>query len=142
MKNAAKLSFSRLPTTFDGLVRLHPPRPIHDDVGYKNTVEFVDVLAVAGPKLNDDQQDYLELLATLIERYEDDTLPPLPASSGRNLLIYLLEEHGMSGDDLAGILGVHRSIAYRILKGDRQLTTGHIKALRERFGTPADLFIR
>lgn len=140
MKSARKLSFDRLPTTFDGLIKLHPPRPIHDDVGYKNTVEVVD--ALAGHSLNRDQDDYLQLLAGLIERYEADTLPKRPSVSGIDMLRYVLDENGMGGDDLAKLIGVDRSVAFRILKGERGLTTDHIKALCERFGVPADVFIR
>ena len=140
MKSARKLSFDRLPTTFDGLIKLHPPRPIHDDVGYKNTVEVVD--ALAGHTLNRDQDDYLQLLAGLIERYEADTLPKRPSVSGIDMLRYVLDENGMGGDDLAKLIGVDRSVAFRILKGERGLTTDHIKALCARFGVPADVFIR
>lgn len=136
-----RLSFARLPTTFDGLVKFHPPRPIHDRTGYDNTVEIVDVLAVAGPQLNADQEDYLLLLSTLIERYDADHVEKLPASSGLDLLKYLLEEHQLSGEALAKILGVDRSIAYRILKGERGLTAAHVKALGAHFGVSADLFL-
>ncbi|MBI5771974.1 MAG: transcriptional regulator [Verrucomicrobia bacterium] len=140
MKNTRKLTFDRLPTTFDGLIKLHAPRPIHDAVAYANTVEVVD--ALAGHKLNRDQDDYLLLLSAMIERYEADTLPKRPRAAGIDLLRYLLEENDLGGDDLAKILAVDRSVAFRILKGERQLTTSHIKALRERFGVPADMFVR
>lgn len=140
MKTARNLSFDRLPTTFDRLIKLHPPRPIHDEVGYKNTVEIVD--ALAGHPLNRDQEDYLLLLSTLVEHYEAEALPPLPKSTGLDLLRYLLEEHQLGGGDLAQIIGVDRSVAYRILKGERGLTTEHIKALCKRFGVPANVFIR
>lgn len=135
-----RLTFDRLPTTFDGLIKLHAPRPIHDEVGYKNTVEVVD--ALAGHRLNKDQEDYLLLLSTLVERHEADTLPKRPRVSGVSMLRYLLDEHELGGDDLAKIIGLDRSVAYRILKGERGLTTEHIKTLCERFGVPADLFIR
>ncbi len=140
MKTARKLTFAGMPATFAGLIELHAPRPIHDAVGYANTVEVVD--ALAGHKLNRDQDDYLLLLSTLVERYEADTLPKRPRVSGLDLLRYLLEENALGGDDLAKILGVDRSVAFRILKGERQLTTAHIKALRDRFGVPADVFVR
>jgi len=139
MKTKSKLSFSNLPTTFVGLIKLHPPRPIHDDVGYKNTVEMVD--ALAGHKLNRDQDDYLLLLSGLVERYEADTLPKGPNVSGIKMLLYILEENRLHGDDLAKIIGVDRSVGYRILKGERSLTTAHIKALCSRFGLRADIFI-
>ena len=140
MKPTRKLGFERLPTTFDGLIKLHPPRPIHDKVGYQNTVEIVD--ALAGHPLNGDQEDYLLLLSTLVERYEADTLPKRPRVSGVELLHYLLAENSLGGDDLAKIIGVYRSVAFRILKGERGLTTDHIKALCGRFGVPAGVFIR
>ena len=57
------------------------------------------------------------------------------------MLKYVLRENDLTGDDLAKIVGVDRSVAYRILKGERGLTTTHIKALRERFGVSADLFV-
>lgn len=139
MKLAPKLTFDRLPTTFDGMIKLHPPRPIHDDVSYKNTVEIVD--ALAGYKLTRDQEDYLLLLSALIERYEADTLPKRPRVSGLAMLRYVLDENDLGGDDLAKIIGVDRSVAYRILKGERGLTTDHVKALRDRFGLSADVFI-
>ncbi len=49
MKTAAKPSFARLPTTFDGLIRLHAPRPIRDKTDHENTVAVID--ALAGHKL-------------------------------------------------------------------------------------------
>jgi len=140
MKLARKLAFDRLPTTFDGLIKMYPPRPIHDDVSYKNTVEIVD--ALAGHKLTRDQEDYLLLLSALIERYETDTLPKRPRVSGLEMLRYVLDENGLGGDDLAKIIGVDRSVAYRILKGERGLTTDHVKALCDWFGLSADVFIR
>lgn len=140
MKTPRKPAFAQMPTTFDGLIKLHAPRPIHDAVAYANTVEVVD--ALAGHKLNRDQDDYLLLLAALVERYETETLPKRPRVSGLDMLRYLLEENDLGGDDLAKILGLDRSAAFRILKGERQLTTAHIKALRDRFGASADVFIR
>ena len=35
MKTVSALSFDDLPKTFDGLLKLHAPRPIHDEGGYR-----------------------------------------------------------------------------------------------------------
>lgn len=139
MKAAAKLTYTRLPVTFDGLIRRHAPRPIHDKIDHENTVAVID--ALAGHKLNADQEDYLLLLSGLVERYEADTLPKRPRLTGVDMLNYILEENELGGDDFAKIIEVDRSVAYRILKGERGLTTDHIKALCTRFGASADLFI-
>jgi HTH-type transcriptional regulator/antitoxin HigA len=135
----ATLKFSTVPKTYAGLVDLHVPRPIHDRTSYGNAVEIVH--ALAGFKLNRDQNDYLELMAKLIEDYERETIPEPKPVKGVEALKFLLDDNGLSGDDLGRIIGVDRSIAYRILKGVRHLTADHIKKLSARFAVSADLFL-
>jgi HTH-type transcriptional regulator/antitoxin HigA len=139
MKTASKLSFSRLPKTYDKLIKFHVPRPIHDEVSYMNTVEVVD--ALAGQQVNEDQDDYLLVLSGLVERYESESLPERRSITGLSMLKYVLGENNLTGDDLASILEIDRSVAYRILRGERGLTTSHLKALRDRFGVSADIFV-
>ena len=129
----------RLPKTYEELVALHVPRPINDKVSYENTVAIVD--ALAGHSLNRDQEDYLEILSDLIESYEEENLPPFPKLSIPKILQYLLDENEMNGEDLAKLLKVDRSVAYKILKGTRHLTTDHIKRLCGRFSVRAELFL-
>ena len=118
---------------------LHVPRPIHDSVSYENAVEIVH--ALAGFKLNRDQEDFLELMTKLVEDYERETVAePLPVK-GVETVKFLLAENGLTGDDFSRIIGVDRSIAYRILKGTRNLTADHIKKLSVRFAVSADLLL-
>ncbi len=135
----ATLNFTRLPKTYEGLVSMHMPRPIRDKVGYDNAVEIVH--ALAGHKLNRDQDDYLAIMAKLIEEYETENLPEPKPVSGIEAVKFLLGEHGLSANDLGELLGVNRSIAYRILKGSRNLTAEHIKKLATKFSVRADLFL-
>lgn len=137
-KTAAALP-AKLPTRYADLVALHMPRPIHDQIAYDNTIELLD--ALAGHKLNADQEDYLELLGQLVEAYETAHLAPYPKLKGISALKFLLTENELTGTDLAELLGVDRSIAYKILKGNRNLTTDHIRMLCERFSVSAELFI-
>ena len=140
MKTTALSSTSRLPKTYAALVEEHPPRTIHDEVGYRNAVEIVD--SMAGFKLNADQEDYLDLMGRLIEVYETETLPSAKRLSATEHLAFLLTENGLTGDGLATLLGVDRSTAYKLLKGTRALTTEHIRKLCERFKVRADIFIQ
>jgi HTH-type transcriptional regulator / antitoxin HigA len=135
----ATLTFARLPKTYSDLVALHMPRPIHDQVAYDNAVEVVH--ALAGHKLNPDQDDYLALMAKLVEDYESENGPEPKAVKGIESLKFLLEENSLTADDLGNIIGVNRSIAYRILKGGRNLTAEHIKKLAARFAVSSDLFL-
>jgi len=136
---AATLNFARLPKTYSGLVALHMPRPIHDTVVYDNAVEIVH--ALAGHKLNHDQDDYLAIMAKLVEDYESENVPEPKPVKGIEALKFLLEENDLTAADLGDIVGVNRSIAYRILKGSRNLTADHIKKLAARFAVRADLFL-
>ena len=133
------VTFSRLPKTYSGLVALHLPRPIHDQVAYDNAVEVVHVLA--GHKLNHDQDDYLAIMAKLVEDYESENLPEPKPVKCIEALKFLLEENNLTADDLGEIIGVNRSIAYRILKGARNLTADHVKKLATRFAVSADLLL-
>jgi HTH-type transcriptional regulator / antitoxin HigA len=137
--NPASTTASDLPKTFPALVAWHAPRPIHDAIAHANTVEVID--AMAGFELNEDQADYLETQSRLVEAYEAETLLKPRRKSGISALEFLLSENDLTGDALAGILGVDRSIAYRILKGRRNLTADHIKKLSTRFKVSADLFL-
>ncbi|HEY7495561.1 MAG TPA: type II toxin-antitoxin system HigB family toxin [Candidatus Tectomicrobia bacterium] len=73
-----------------------------------HATEIIDMLA--GHDLNADQTDYLDVLSTLVEAYEN-THGPLddPALCGLDILRALLAEHGMSAADLARLPGVYRS---------------------------------
>ena len=127
-----------LPKSYGELVALHVPRPISDKISYENTIAIVD--ALAGHALNRDQEDYLEILSELIESYEEANLPPFTQLTVPKILQFLLDENDMTGDDLAKLLKLDRSAAYKLLKGTRNLTTDHIRKLCERFSVRADLF--
>jgi HTH-type transcriptional regulator/antitoxin HigA len=140
MKKAHQLiSPGKLPETYAELVAIHVPRPIHDKVSFENTVAIVD--SMAGAQLNEDQDDYLEILSQLIETYEDAHVKLPRKVAGIKLVRFLLEENDMTGDDLAGLLGVDRSVAYKILKGTRNLTAEHIRKIADRFLISADALI-
>jgi hypothetical protein len=60
---------AEVPRSYEELVRLYPPRKIHDQVKLENTTEILDWLAIRAK--NDAQLDYLELLGDLIDEYEN-----------------------------------------------------------------------
>jgi HTH-type transcriptional regulator/antitoxin HigA len=131
--------FGALPASYAGLVTWHMPRPLHDQTEYEQAVAVIDQLA--GHELNRDQDDYLDLLSDLVAAYEDEHLKPARRIRGIEALRYILEENSLAGDDLGKILKVERSVAYRILKGTRNLTADHIRILAKRFHVSGDLFL-
>lgn len=135
MKSATTATpFSKIPKTYAGLMAVHLIRPIHDQVDAENAAEIIDLLA--GHKLNAEQADYLDLLSDLYERWEN-TQFPIAAARGAELLRIVLAERGENGAALATLLGVDPSLAYRLLRGERQLTAVQIRTLANRYGLDA-----
>ena len=132
------LTHDDIPESYAELVGLFMPRPLHDDVDYRNALAVLD--AMAGFEMNADQEDYFEAIATFVEKYEarhhaieDPKLTPV------ELIRSLMDEHGLSESDLGRLLG-DRSLGHRILTGQRELSKAHIRVLAEHFSlNPAAL---
>ena len=134
-------SQDKLPGRFEELVRLMPPRAIADDIQLDHAIEMIDRL-MAAPQLTKGQALYLETLTQLVGVYESEHHAiDLSSVSGLDSLRHLLEENGMSGSDLARLLGVHASLGSKILRGERKLTADHLRKLTERFQVEASLFL-
>lgn len=113
-------------------------RPIHN-IEYEHAVEMIDRLAVLATRTAD-QDDYLETLTALVERYDDVHHALDTTASPVDMLKYLCEQNGMNASALGELLG-NRSLGSKILRGERQLSKEHIRRLAERFAVSSDLFL-
>jgi HTH-type transcriptional regulator/antitoxin HigA len=125
------LTYENIPKRYLDLVKLCMPRPLHDDVDYRNALGVLD--AMAGFPMNADQEDFFDAIATFVEKYEaqhhaiDGTaLTPV------ELIRTLMDEHAMNESDLGRLLG-DRSLGHRILSGQRELSKVHIRVLAQHF---------
>lgn len=141
MKYSTTARRGSLPETFAGLNRLHALRPISGETDLENAQGVMDRLAVL-TKRTRDQEDYLETLATLMERYEAEhaaievgDLDPVET------LKYLMAGRGMSASDLGRVLG-GRTLGPAILRRERELSKAHIKALCRHFSVGPSAFLR
>lgn len=132
-------SFAKLPTTYEALCRLHLPRTLHDEIELEAVTEIIDLMA--GHSLNPDQSDYLETLSELAEAYESanyDTLPTLPP---HDFLAAHLENIGLSAAEWGKRIGIDRSTASRLLRGERKFNTTHIRNTAEALNLEPSLLI-
>lgn len=127
------------PETYEELVRLYPPRKIHDQIDLENATEVADWIALRAQ--NDAQLDYLELLGDLMEDYENRAMKPQKPASPLELLNYLVRENEISTRELGRILGVDHSVAARMLRGERTITLDHARSLGARFKIQPTLFL-
>ena len=129
-----------LPGSWAELAAELPLRPVRNDTDYDNAVELVDRLAVLDER-TEDQEDYLETLSGLIERYDDEHFAIKGSTSSPiETLRYLCEQNGMTASTLGELFG-NRSLGSKVLRGERQLSKEHIRKLCLRFSVSSDLFL-
>jgi len=133
MKPTARAAtpYTKIPRTYAALMARHLIRPIHDQVDADNAAEMIDLLA--GHRLNPEQSDYLELLSDLYEKWESAQFP-IAQARGADLLRLVLAERNEGAGTLAKLLGIDPSLAYRILRGERQLTAVQIRHVAAAYG--------
>lgn len=113
-------------------------RPIRTEQDYDAALARVELLMETAR--TEDEDDELDVLATLIELYEDARFP-MDAPDPIEAIKFRMEQMGKSQSDLAPILG-SRSKVSEVLSGKRELTLKMIRALHEHLQIPADVLIR
>jgi HTH-type transcriptional regulator/antitoxin HigA len=136
----SKLCFQDSPKEYAALCRMFLPRPIHDAVDYANVVEVTDAMALWHDNFTRDQEDYFDLLCTLIEEYDSKHVK-WPKVTGVDVLKHQLEENRLAAADLSHLLGGSRNLGAMILRGERKLTLRHVRTLSRHFGVSADVFV-
>jgi HTH-type transcriptional regulator/antitoxin HigA len=120
------------------LLQAFPPRPIKSDDELLATQSVIDSILNNLP-LTPDEQDYLDLLGTLVYEYEQ-TQEPVPDIYGIELLKALMEEYGFHERDLIPIFETE-SMVSDILTEKSQLTVNHIQKLAELFNLSPAVFL-
>jgi HTH-type transcriptional regulator / antitoxin HigA len=120
------------------LVCRFPLRPLRADADLDRAVEVIDGL-LDRRKLDDGEQDYLDVLSDLVEKYEDEHVPIPPASDG-DIIRFLLELRALSQADLARQAGIAESTISAVLSGKRQLSRRHIGILATFFKVEPAVF--
>ena len=113
--------------------------PIRDDYDLAAAIREIEKLwgAAAGTE----EGDKLDILSTLVEKYEDGRWPNIDISDPIDLLNYAIEELGHSQAELAELLG-SRSRASELLNRRRPLTVDMIHRINEAWKIPADLLVK
>jgi HTH-type transcriptional regulator/antitoxin HigA len=114
-------------------------RPIRNDDDHAAALREIEKLW--GAAVGSEDGDKLDILATLVEKYEDTRWPNEEASDPIDLLNYAIEELGHTQAELAELLG-SRSRASELLNRRRPLTVEMIHKISEAWKIPADLLVR
>jgi HTH-type transcriptional regulator/antitoxin HigA len=117
-------------------MEIHPIRNDHD-----HAAAIREIAKLWGAATGTEEGDKLDILATLVEKYEETRWPSVDVSDPVDLLNYAIEELGHSQAELAELLG-SRSRASELLNRRRPLTVEMIHKIGEAWKIPADLLVK
>jgi HTH-type transcriptional regulator / antitoxin HigA len=113
-------------------------KPIRSEADYEHALAEVERLW--GSMSGTPNGDRLDVLATLIEAYEEKHYPidvPDPVEA----IKFRMEQQGLTRKDLEPLIGTRTRIS-EVLNGKRALSIAMIRRLVEKLGIPAEVLIK
>jgi HTH-type transcriptional regulator/antitoxin HigA len=135
---ATRTKTPRAQDVYLDLIRQVPLRPIRSDEELNRAVTMIDSLLDRG-RLNQDEQDYLDVLSDLVEQYEQAEHPLAPVSDAE-MLQHLIEAKGVTQADVSAHTGIAESTISEVLSGKRTLNRKHIAKLAAYFRADPGVF--
>jgi HTH-type transcriptional regulator/antitoxin HigA len=119
------------------MIRRGAPHLIRSD---EELAEYTEALLKLTAKAHPtrEEEEAIELLTLLIERYEADRYP-VPDADPIEVLRFLLRQNGLSQRDIATELGSESTVSL-VLSGRRHLNRDHIARLSRRFHVSPSVF--
>ncbi|MYA64961.1 MAG: transcriptional regulator [Gemmatimonadetes bacterium] len=113
-------------------------RPIRNENDYDEALAEIDRLMGVDP--GTPESDRLEVLVTLVERYESEHWA-MDAPDPISAISHVMEARGLRQRDLAELIG-SQSHASEVLRRRRPLSLAMIRMLAAEWGLPADVLVR
>jgi HTH-type transcriptional regulator / antitoxin HigA len=113
-------------------------KPIRTEQDYDAALLRIESLMMA--EADTPEADELEVLATLVELYEEKHYPiGWPGAIGA--IRFRMDQAGLSEKDLIPFLGSEANVT-QVLAGDMALTVPMMQALNKHLGIPAEVLLR
>ena len=118
---------------------IRPLLTIRNEREYDRAVKLLsELLDEIGTNERHPLYSFMDTLGTLIEAYEEEHYPA-PASSGVDMLRYLMEEYGLAQSELREIGS--QGVVSEVLNGKRELNIRQVRALAKRFHVSPAVFV-
>jgi len=115
------------------------PRFIESDEEHERTLAEIEKLMDKGARRTAEEDAALDLMAHLVQAYEERHYP-LPKPSPQRMLTYLMEQRKLKQADLVPIFK-SRGYVSDVINGKRGISRAHARQLADFFKVSADLFI-
>jgi len=135
---AVRTSARTLPDTYFELVKRFPLTRIRDDNHLDRAQEMIDRLLEK--KLDEGEQEYLDVLTDLVEAYENEH-HPIPDASEADVLRELMRSNDLGQAKLAKAVGISQSTISAVLNGNRSLTKAQVVLLAKFFHVSSAAFL-
>jgi HTH-type transcriptional regulator/antitoxin HigA len=112
-------------------------RPIRSEVDYDAALERID--ALMGAKPGSAEGDELDVLATLVDAYEEKRFP-MDAPDPVTAIQFQMEQQGLTRKDLEPMIGSRARVS-EVMTGKRGLTLAMVRRVRSGLGISADLLV-
>jgi HTH-type transcriptional regulator/antitoxin HigA len=112
-------------------------RPIRSEADYDAALQRID--ALMGAKFGTPEGDELDVLATLVDAYEEKRFP-MDAPDPVTAIQFQMEQQGLTRKDLEPMIGSRARVS-EIMTGKRGLTLAMVRRVRSGLGISADLLV-
>jgi HTH-type transcriptional regulator/antitoxin HigA len=112
---------------------------IKNEAEYDEYLKLIEALMEKDP-LSKSESDELELLAKLVEDYEEEKYP-MDMPSPVEAIKFRMEQEGLKAKDLVQYIG-SRSKVSEVLSGRRPLSLNMIRSLNSGLGIPAEILLK
>jgi len=127
------------PKRYGRLLARKLPAVIRNEEENEKLISELQTLERRHDQLTPEERQYAELLAVLIEAFEDGSYA-LEGSTPHSRLRSLMDEHSLRQRDLLDVFG-SRGVASEVVSGKRAISKAQARKLAAIFHVPADLFL-
>ncbi|WP_395947283.1 type II toxin-antitoxin system HigA family antitoxin [Caedibacter taeniospiralis] len=97
-----------------------------------------ELMKLSADEKTQEIQSFARALAKQVNNYESKHFSFENSANAKDVLLYLIKMYGLTQKDLPEIGS--QSLVSKILKGERELTLTHIKALSKRFNVSVNIW--
>lgn len=137
-KTSGKMTLTINPKSYAQLLAFYQPKVIETEVENDRAISFASELEHKVARTTEEDA-ILELLITLIEKFEEEHYP-IPESSPHSVLLDLMDSNGMSLAQLARVMGSAENVT-EIVTGKQSISISQAKTLADLFSVEVSVFI-
>lgn len=139
IRSIGKMTLTFSPDKYGELLMRYRPKLIKTEEENEQALTVVEKLMHRQNRTPEEEALY-ELLIALIEKFEQEFYRPGSASTPDSMLLFLMEQQGVSWEDLAVVMGSEEIVA-EMVNGSRDISQQEARILGDFFQVDFSLFV-